>query len=221
MNQSGTPVDILINNAAQTIARESQYYQTLIKEHTHIFTHQFPDLVDENGIQVDNSARNTWVKRMDETSDSELISTTLINYVAPFMLLKGLKKLMSVGRSEESPGFIVNVSSMEGKFTAPDYLKGDRHVQNNCAKAALNMMTRSLSHTLSKEHIFINSVETGWITDEFPGGLESFKMGEEDLFLPPLDEIDGASRILDPIFSYIAKEGSAGLFLKDYHRTAW
>jgi len=151
---------------------------------------------------------------MQNTPDSELLAVTLVNYIAPFMLLKGLRPWMD-NHTAENPCFIINVSSMEGKFTTRAGFKTNRHVANDCAKASLNMLTRSLAYDFAKHHILINSVETGWITDEFP---KEKKDTYEHTFLPPLDEIDGAARILDPIMS---EDRISGLFLKDYHRTGW
>ena len=208
-------LDILINNAAQTIDRPVEYYQREMLGES-IFTKDFPDLVDENGIQVDYRSRNTWVQRLDKTGNSELIATTVVNYMAPFALLRGLKKLM-VGTVDD-PCFVINVSSMEGKFTTRKGMKTDRHVHNNAMKAALNMITRSISYKWQQDHILVNSVETGWITDEFP---KEKKDTYEVPFLPPLDEVDGASRILDPIIDCTATNRTVGLFLKDYYRTGW
>lgn len=209
-------IDIIINNAAQTIDRPPEYYQKIMQGEC-VFTHDFPDLVDENGIQLDERAKNTWITRLSETDHSELLATALINYMAPFMLLRGLKHLMN-GHTAESPCFVINVSSMEGKFTTRRGLKTDRHVHTDCAKAALNMITRSISYRWGQEHILVNSVETGWITDEFS---KKKKDTYDHQFLPPLDEVDGAARILDPIMGYTPAERISGLFLKDYFRTAW
>lgn len=215
VKSSYNKLDILINNAAQTIHKPLEYYGTLIKGFTKtVFTENFPDMVDENGIQIDRRSKNTWVTRLHETTESELLATVLINYIAPFLLIKHLKSMMDSG--SDTPGIIINVSSVEGKYTSPDEAKTDRHVHNNCAKAALNMITRSVAFKWKLENIYVNSVETGWITDEMP------QDGTQKLFYPPLDEIDGASRILDPIFQgFTTKDFMYGLFLKDYHRTAW
>jgi NAD(P)-dependent dehydrogenase (short-subunit alcohol dehydrogenase family) len=207
-------IDILINNAAQTIARPNEYYNSLLGKD--VFTHDFPDAVDENGIQIDMRAKNTWVTRMAETETKELIGVTMINYIAPYLLLKSFHELLKA--TEDSPSHVINVSSMEGKFTTTMRFKTDRHVHSNCAKAALNMITRSLAFGWQQDHILVNSVETGWITDEFPGdGLTDF--------LPPLDETDGAARILDPVFTNQkiknSKDRIVGLFLKDYCRISW
>ena len=207
-------VDILINNAAQTIDRPPEYYNKLLSD-APVESFDFPDLVDENGLQVDQRLTNTWITHLDSTDESELMAVTLVNYIAPFILLKGLRKLMG----GKSPSCVINVSSMEGKFITSARFKPDRHVHNNAAKAALNMITRSIAFSWQKDNIFVNSVETGWITNEFPNG--SFGKKKDSVFLPPLDEIDGAARILDPIFTHNQGAEIWGQFLKDYYRASW
>lgn len=216
-------LDILINNAAQTIDRPPEYYSTLMVNDDGtpkptIFTREFPDMIDENGIQIDLREKNTWVTKLADTELSELLGVTCINYFAPFIIMKHLKPLMkATAFRADNPNrcvFVINVTSMEGKYTTADYLKTDRHVHNNGAKAALNMITRSIAFSWQRDNIFVNSVDTGYVTDEFPAHYQKI--------LPPVDEIDGASRVLDPIFMYSHKTlPIQGLFLKDYHKTAW
>ena len=117
--------------------------------------------------------------------------------------------------------YIINVSAMEGKFYR---YKMANHPHTNMAKAALNMMTRTSAEDLAKNHkIYMNSVDTGWINDENP--LErATKTAKVNNFQTPIDEIDAASRILDPIFTGINNPGLAkdfGKFLKDYKETEW
>ena len=41
---------------------------------------------------------------------------------------------------------------------------------------------------------------------------------------PPLDEEDGAARVLDPIFTHIQSDGAdttLGIFFKDYKQSPW
>merc|ERR1712137_218164 len=118
--------------------------------------------------------------------------------------------------------FIVNVSAMEGKFYRP---KTTKHPHTNMAKAALNMMTRTSATDYKASNIFMTSVDTGWINDERP--LEqAIKAMNEYNFQPPLDEIDAAARILDPIFDPLAAQARGetktpycGIFLKNYYKT--
>jgi len=89
------------------------------------------------------------------------------------------------------------------------------------AKSALNQLTRTAAGDLAKKQIFMCAVDTGWINDENP--LEKARRySEEHQFQCPLDEIDAAARILDPVV--VALSGGEPLFdvfLKDYNPTEW
>jgi NAD(P)-dependent dehydrogenase (short-subunit alcohol dehydrogenase family) len=114
---------------------------------------------------------------------------------------------------------IVNVSAMEGQFYRDH--KTDKHPHTNMAKAALNMLTRTSAQDYAKDGIYMNSVDTGWVTDEDPAHLAAQKR-EVHGFHPPLDIVDGAARICDPIFNgLLTGEHAFGLFYKDYMPTDW
>ena len=114
---------------------------------------------------------------------------------------------------------IVNVSAMEGKFHR--YTKTDRHPHTNMAKAALNMLTHTSASDLVKSGIFMNAVDTGWVTDEDPLELSMRKQKVHD-FQPPLDIVDGAARVCDPFFHGILTGTHwSGKFLKDYFPVDW
>ena len=60
----------------------------------------------------------------------------------------------------------------------------------------------------------MTSVDTGWITDERPHPTK-MRLAEEG-FHAPLDLVDGAARVYDPIVRGEAGEDLYGCFLKDY-----
>lgn len=90
------------------------------------------------------------------------------------------------------------------------------------AKAALNMLTRTSADDLAQNHrIYMNSVDTGWINDENPLEKAS-RIAKDNRFQTPIDEIDAAARIVDPIFVGVtSKRQVYGKFLKDYKETEW
>jgi NAD(P)-dependent dehydrogenase (short-subunit alcohol dehydrogenase family) len=177
----------------------------------------FPaDRYDEDRQQVDLREINSWRLRMHEVETPELLEVQLVNAIAPYILNARLKPLMlrTPGRHKH----IVNVSAMEGQFYRTT--KTDKHPHTNMAKAALNMMTRTSAPDFVKDGIHMNSVDTGWVTDEDPAVHAARKA--ELGFAPPLDIIDGAARILDPIFvGRLTGEHAWGQFLKDYKPAPW
>jgi NAD(P)-dependent dehydrogenase (short-subunit alcohol dehydrogenase family) len=248
-------LDILINNAAQTVRRPPAYYRALVAAEREeaalpsglVSTRDYhqglrmPLLGDGRGSMsalltqvplvpedltslpvvggevIDDRPKNSWVLGVSEVTAAELLEVHLVNAISPFTLVSQLLPLMrsTPGR----PKFIVNVSAMEGKFT--ERAKRPAHAHTNMAKASLNMLTRTSAAELAAEGIYMNSVDTGWVTNEFPFPI--FKKMERDRhFQPPLDEVDGAARVLDPVFGALLSGAPAGgLFFKDYRPTEW
>ena len=171
---------------------------------------------DEDSQQVDLRAVNSWRLRLHEVATPELLEVHLVNSIAPYILNARLKPLMVA--TEGRHKHIVNVSAMEGQFYRTT--KTDKHPHTNMAKAALNMMTRTSAPDFVKDGIHMNAVDTGWVTDEDPAVHAARKA--ELGFSPPLDIIDGASRIVDPIFAgRLTGQHVWGQFLKDYKPAPW
>jgi NAD(P)-dependent dehydrogenase (short-subunit alcohol dehydrogenase family) len=177
-----------------------------------------PGEMDPDGQQVDRRPGNSWSLRQHEIGTLELLETHLVNAVAPFILCRRLKPLLL--RSPFARRFIVNVSAMEGQFGRNT--KTALHPHTNMAKAALNMLTRTSAADFAKDGIFMNSVDTGWITDEKP--LDRREQYQEQVgFHTPLDVLDGMARIYDPIARGMSEpeEPLYGHFLKDYQPYPW
>lgn len=225
-------LDFIINNACQTVRRPPEFYAHMMEDERVALRgapdsaaeelvaqkHLFPSgWLDQDLQQVDLRGRNSWRLLMAEVSSVELLEVHLINAVAPFILNARLKPLMM--RTPERDKHIVNVSAVEGQFYRR--WKTTRHPHTNMAKAALNMMTRTAATDYHAAGIHMNSVDTGWVTDEDPVAIGARKTIEQR-FHPPLDIVDGAARVLDPIISGVnAGKHVWGQFLKDYWPADW
>lgn len=187
-------------------------------DNTLVANEVFPEgELDADLQQVDLRKTNSWRLKLGQIETTEMIEVQLVNSVAPFVLCNRLAEVMKKDTTGQK--HIINVSAMEGKFYHG--YKDDRHPHTNMAKAALNMLTHTAAGSLAKEGIFMNAVDTGWVTDEDPADLAKRKQEEED-FQPPLDIVDGAARVMDPLFDGInTGKHWCGKFLKDYRPIAW
>jgi NAD(P)-dependent dehydrogenase (short-subunit alcohol dehydrogenase family) len=254
------PLDILINNAAQTVRRSPGAYAPLVEaERAPLPAGPLPDVltfghisdahpaaltrslsqqhptpetltalaltasttpgqlaaIDAGGLVPDLHDSNSWVQRVHEVDAMELLEVQLCNQTAPFILVSRLRPAMAAAAARRK--YIVNVSAMEGQFSRA--YKGPGHPHTNMAKAALNMLTRTSAEEMLTDGILVTSVDTGWITDERPHPTK-MRLAAEG-FHAPLDLVDGAARVYDPIVRGEAGEDLYGCFLKDYAPSNW
>lgn len=258
------PLDILINNAAQTVRRSPGSYGPLVDaESEPLPPGQLPDLlsfdhvrdahpaalvgsmaehptaqaltalalsagsaspariaaktaIDAGGLVPDLHSANSWTQRIGEVDPLELLEVQLCNTTAPFILINALRPVMAAATARRK--YVVNVSAMEGQFARA--YKGPGHPHTNMAKAALNMLTRtSAQELLTTNRILMTAVDTGWITDERPHPTK-VRLADEG-FHAPLDLVDGAARVYDPIVQGERGTDLYGCFLKDYRPAAW
>jgi NAD(P)-dependent dehydrogenase (short-subunit alcohol dehydrogenase family) len=256
------PLDVLINNAAQTVRRSPEAYAHLaasaqaplpsgplpdvvtLGRPAHATTAALPGdhwsptpqaltalaltagsasadrvatgtAIDAGGLAPDLHPHNSWSQVVSEVDPVELLEVQLCNQTAPFILISRLRSALAA--SEARRTYVVNVSAMEGQFSRG--YKGPGHPHTNMAKAALNMLTRTSAKELLSDGILMTSVDTGWITDERP---HPTKMRlADDGFHAPLDLVDGAARVYDPVVRGEAGEDVHGVFLKDYRPAPW
>ncbi|MFD4317102.1 SDR family NAD(P)-dependent oxidoreductase [Streptomyces sp. NPDC058548] len=272
MTEAG-PLDILINNATQTVRRLPSAYAALVEGESaalpagelpahHVIgafnsgavgelvgsselpvgvrdleAQQVADLalvagnatiakhldgtaIDAGGLVPDVVDSNTWVQSIEQISPVELLETQLCNYTAPFILISKLRPVMAEAARKAASGrsYVVNVSAMEGVFSRG--YKGAGHPNTNAAKAAMNMVTRTSGEEMFKtDGILMTSVDTGWITDERPH-FDKLRLAEAG-FHAPLDLVDGAARVYDPIVRGEDGVDLYGCFLKDYAQANW
>ena len=255
------PLDILINNAAQTVRRSPGAYTPLVEaELAPLPQGPLPELltfgrasdahpqalaasvaqaeglsesalaagssslrriaagtaIDAGGLLPDHHPVNSWTQHVHEVEPLEMLEVQLANTTAPFLLISRLRRAMAASAARRT--YVVNVSAMEGVFSRR--YKGPGHPHTNMAKAALNMLTRtSAGEMFDTDSILMTSVDTGWITDERPLPTK-IRLAEEG-FHAPLDLIDGAARVYDPIVSGEAGVDLYGVFLKDYFPADW
>jgi NAD(P)-dependent dehydrogenase (short-subunit alcohol dehydrogenase family) len=236
-------LDVLINNAAQTIKYTQEYYLPLIKRENQklqeftaqkVIPNPTPVAVavhnnqllpnDENadfkynrfGQPVDLREKNSWNSKLDEINLEELLEVNLINHISPYLLISEFKNLMT--KNTQRNAYIINVTSSEGQFSYAG--KTIHHPHTNMTKAALNMLTRTSAADFFEDKIYMNSVDVGWIST----GANEEKRARlfNKLIIPPLDSVDGAMRIVHPILE--TESGNDDLFgklLKNYVVVEW
>ncbi|QKW22945.1 SDR family oxidoreductase [Kitasatospora sp. NA04385] len=249
MRAEGRPLDILVNNAAQTLRRPPESYALLAAgEHgtvpaqvahapgfrpmpalatawpaAELATEPGAPLpagidtaaVDEAGLLPDPAPRNSWSATLGGLDPAEVLETQLVNALAPALLCDRLLPLLEA--SPHPRRYIVNVTAVEGRFAVRNKMPG--HPHTNMAKAALNMLTRTSAAELADRGVYMCAVDTGWITDENPAPKKS-RLADHG-FRTPLDIVDGAARVYDPVVRGEAGEPFAGVFLKDYRVAEW
>lgn len=236
-------LDVVISNAAQTVARPPDWYAEMTRLDAQaalalpdgVSAHHVtswapsdgltsgvallgdgPATLDRHAQPVDARSHNSWRAVVGEVSTHELVSVHAVTTLAPFVLLNTLRPRMARGDGVDR--FVVLVSAVEGQFERRN--KTPRHPHTNMAKAALNMLARTSASDLALDRIWCCAVDTGWITDENP--LPMSRSMAARGFAPPLDEDDGAARVLDPVFRVQHGEAPAhGVFLKDYAVAPW
>jgi len=233
-------LDILVNNAAQTIKYPEHHFYPLISSERELLKsanarclpNPTPigkelEAIDSkmhinNAIKlnrfnqpVDSREKTSWNSTLSEISLVELLEVNLINQIAPFLLIQQFKKDMA--RTGDDVSHVINVTSTEGLFNHAN--KTSYHPHTNMTKASLNMITRTSAEEFFKSNILMNSVDVGWIST---GACENLRQQQfEKAYIPPLDSVDGASRALDPIYRALEGNKEYGRLFKDFKVHEW
>jgi NAD(P)-dependent dehydrogenase (short-subunit alcohol dehydrogenase family) len=188
--------------------------------HASLDAHLAGTAVDAGGLLPDVQTNNSWTQTVGEVNPLELLEVQLCNSIAPFLLVSRLRPALAAAALSARSGraYVVNVSAMEGQFSRR--YKGSGHPHTNMAKAALNMLTRTSSDEMFEtDKILMTAVDTGWITDERPHH-EKLRIAAEG-WHAPLDLVDGAARVYDPVVLGEAGEDLYGCFVKDFKPSPW
>ncbi|MFJ9521161.1 SDR family NAD(P)-dependent oxidoreductase [Kitasatospora sp. NPDC101801] len=247
LRADGRPLDILVNNAAQTLRRPPEAYALLAAgEHESLPPGSRVSLAP--GFRPMPALTAAWPA-------TELAGPELPGRVAPLADEAGLlpdaapanswsarlgeldpaevletqlvnslapallcDRLLPLLLASPHPNrYVVNVTAVEGRFEVRNKTGG--HPHTNMAKAALNMLTRTSAAELALQGVHMCAVDTGWITDENPAPKKS-RLADRG-FRTPLDIVDGAARVYHPIVRGEAGSPLSGVFLKDYREAAW
>ena len=172
--------------------------------------------IDAGGLVPDEQQVNSWTQHVQEVEPLEMLEVQLANTTAPFLLISRLRPALASSAARRRS--VVNDSAIEGVYSSRS--KGPCSAQTKQAKAALNMLTRtSAGEMFETDAILMTSVDTGWITDERPH-FTKVRLAAEG-FHAPLDLVDGAARVYDPIVQGEAGVDLYGVFLKDYRPANW
>lgn len=221
--RAGPALDLLINNAAQTVWRPPTEYAALYAAEQRsalpVTRWTTPDatpaLVAGVDTAIDLRRAHSWIMELAEVPPVEMVEAQVVNNIVPFLLCSRLKPAFE--RSPRPDRYIVNVAALEGQFSRPD--KPARHPHTNMAKAALNMLTRTSAEAYAADGIYMVSVDPGWVSHEGPPSAQETarRMG----FVPPLGLEDAAARVLDPVARGLAGWPVYGVLLKDYAEAPW
>ena len=172
-------VDILVNCAAQTIrSREKNVADIPSQSDTNRYGD--PKYTTETEI-------NSWNMKIGDYTQHEMEELFRINSVGPVLLTQALMPLLQKAKKP----YLINVHAKEGLF---DVCKTESHIHTNMSKASLAMFTRCMARARSRNKVSVHGCDPGWIS------IDEYDLGESPWIVPPLDEIDGAARILFPLW---------------------
>jgi NAD(P)-dependent dehydrogenase (short-subunit alcohol dehydrogenase family) len=149
-------------------------------------------LINNAGIASGDEKRRF---QFGELNQDDLCRCLLINSVAQLLMTEVFTPLLRNGRDP----LVVNISSNSGSI-AGKRAGGDTGYGYSASKAALNMMTKMLSHELRESGIIVVALHPGWV--------RTTMLYCENAPLEPTESIGGMMEVIDSL-----KMGSSGKFL--------
>lgn len=176
-------LDGIIHCAAQTI----RWREKMEHNDTLYIKNRYGDY-----CHTPSNVSNSWNAHIEDVSQKEFEEVHRVNAIAPAIIIQHFLPLLK--RSPYSP-YIINTHAKEGLFNVS---KGAIHIHTNMAKASLSMLTRTLIEqrirTYNGRLICIHGVDPGWIS------VDEYYKESTPFIVPPLDEVDGAARLLFPLW---------------------
>ena len=172
--------------------------------------------IDAGGLVPDLHPHNSWSQFVDEVDPIELLEVQLCNQTAPFILISRLRPALAASPRAAQ----VHRQRLGDGGAVRPHLQGPgppahEHVQGRAEHAHQDQRQGAAGD----DGILMTAVDTGWITDERPHPTK-MRLAEEG-FHAPLDLVDGAARVYDPIVQGEAGEDLHGVFLKDFSPAPW
>lgn len=182
INNKEPSTNVIHNSNSCVVQSDNKTKDVSIVPFTHGRTcDQFGELITVGG--------RFWNLEAYQVGVQEIMEINLVNSIVPQYLISALQPMMNQQSNHDrqmNSKYIVLVTCQEGRFSMTK--KPTTHFHTNAAKAACNMITRTVADEYRKSGIYINSVDPGFI---------SFALDTNRAC--PLDCVDAAKRILYPI----------------------
>jgi NAD(P)-dependent dehydrogenase (short-subunit alcohol dehydrogenase family) len=166
------PLDVSVKESRQ------QLFENLSKE-----VEKLDILINNAGIASGNEKRRYQFGDLDQ---EDLCRCLLVNAVAQLMMTEKFTPLLKNGNNP----IVANISSVSGSI-AKKRAGGDTGYGYSASKAALNMITKMLSHELSDDGIIVISFHPGWV--------RTTMLYCENAPLKPAESIGGMMQVIESL----------------------
>lgn len=232
-------LNIIINNACQTIRPSNNYIKKLLLLENHLSLN-FLEYDNAHRLQTSNHCSDNSIIIHSQIDSNFLIDNKIvlnnfhdivddnikqssswnkkIDQIDPREIFEAIIINQTVPTlfvnqlksTMKGPKFIINVTALEGQFNTK---KNANHLHTNMCKSAMDMMIRTLFEEQDPE-LHVYCINPGFVSGVNP---------QHEHF--PLSPEDAASRILNPIFRYFngdpIKKTLDNIKLKNYFPEPW